>query len=95
MTPFTIYLNREKDAEGRLVAWNPGVGYVEGHELEKVYEGVVSEADLGLIFAMFNRGSGRFVGDERYPQRSLSVGDVVELGGTRYACDPVGWKELR
>lgn len=93
-----VHLNREQDSEGRLAIFSrmrDEETYVEGDALEQVASTwVVAEsvdATLEKVFAMFNRGSGLFVGDEVYPQRSLSTGDVVEVDGVRYACQSVGW----
>lgn len=92
LTPFKVFLNEEVDEDGRFVGfW----GYKPEHKLELVWDGVEKDIDLETIWAMFNRGSGTFVGDTRYPKRSLSVGDVVELDGTRYAVEGVGWKQIR
>ena len=49
---------------------------------------------LNKVFAMTNRGSGEFLGDDFYAQRSLSVGDVVEVEGVRYSVEGVGFKEV-
>lgn len=96
-----VLLNREEDENGRLAIFTrfrDEDSYQEGDRLESVWAGHV-EADsdedaLNLVFEMFNRGAPRFVGDEAYPQRSLSVGDCVEVTGVRYACQSVGWKKL-
>lgn len=96
---FTLYLNREEDEEGRLAIFSRfgEDRYQAGDVLERVWSGPVIAEDhiegLEFIFAMFNRGSGSFVGDDVYPHRSLSVGDVVEIDGERYSCEPVGWKQ--
>ena len=94
-----VLLNRQEDAAGRLAIFSRfgGSAYAVGDKLEAVYETTV-EADsvedaLNRSFGMFNRGSGSFVGDEAYPQRSLSAGDVVEVDGVRYSCERFGWKE--
>lgn len=34
------------------------------------------------------------LGDYHRSHPSLSMGDVVEINGKRYACDHVGWKEI-
>jgi hypothetical protein len=78
------YLNREKDDCDRLAIFTRlrEEAYQEGDELEAVYsdyyDGGYDEI-LDRVWSDLNRGSPTFVGDERYPQRSLSVGDVVEF----------------
>lgn len=99
-----ILLNRQEDEDGRLAIFSRFRGedaYQDGDTLEQVWSGRVEvdeasgEDVLALAFEMFNRGAPRFVGDDAYPQRSLSVGDVVRLDETdRYACQSVGWKRL-
>lgn len=76
-------------------------GYEEGDPLTCVYEGdhrlpyrEFAETSLEHIFA-----SNQWVDDARRPwydgARSLSVGDVIELAGTAYACEPIGFRELK
>ena len=92
-----ILLNRQKDEDGRLAIFSrlrSDGAYEPGDELECVYEYEVEgelNAALERVFSDFNRGSPTFVGDEAYPQRSLSVGDVVQVDGLLYAVAPVGF----
>lgn len=44
---------------------------------------------LEQIWAWFNRGSGVEV---EFSHRSLSVGDMIYLGETRWRCASVGWE---
>lgn len=97
----TAYLNRQEDEEGRLAIFSrfrTEGAYQEGDELEAVFTRTVAgetpEHALETVYAWLNRGSGTFVGDEAYPQRSLSVGDVVTLDGERYSVESVGFKAL-
>jgi hypothetical protein len=96
-----VFLNRQEDEDGRLAIFSrlrTEGAYQEGDELEAVFTRTVAgetEQDaLNTVYAWLNRGSGTFVGDEAYPQRSLSVGDVVVLDGERYSVESVGFKSL-
>jgi hypothetical protein len=96
-----VFLNREKDADGRLAIFSRigGEAYRKGDKLERVYDyDFVGDFDrdrvLGRVYSDFNRGSPTFVGDDAYPERSLSAGDVVEVDGVRFAVERVGFKEV-
>ena len=96
-----VFLNRQEDEEGRLAIFSrlrTEGAYQEGDELEAVFTRAVAgeskEDALETVFAWLNRGSGTFVGDEAYPQRSLSVGDVVALDGERFVVAVAGFKSL-
>lgn len=97
---FKVYLNRQEDEDGRLAIFGRfGKNrYQDGDDLERVWEGAVIADDehvaLEQVFAMFNRGSGSFVGDDVYEHRSLSAGDVVEIDGQRFSCEAVGWRGI-
>lgn len=97
----TVFLNREEDDEGRLAIFarfRDEVTYQAGDKLESVFSYEVSAEDrpeaLARVWSDFNRGSPTFVGDEAYPQRSLSMGDVVEVDGKRFSPVMAGWKEV-
>lgn len=99
MKRVTVLLNRQEDEDERLAIFSRArseSAYQEGDKLEAVYTYEVEEDDegrvLSQVFSDFNRGSPTFVGDEAYPQRSLSVGDVVEVEGFRWICESVGWR---
>lgn len=70
---------------------------VEEQEFENLWEEVAEDptTELNDVFARWNRGSGReadvFLEQE---VRSLSVGDVVEIDGTKHLCSSIGWTEL-
>jgi hypothetical protein len=96
-----VFLNREEDEDGRLAIFSrlrSESAYQEGDALELVLTTTVAgdskDEVLNKVFALTNRGSGTFVGDEAYPQRSLSVGDVVALDGERWSVEGVGFKKL-
>lgn len=101
MTAFEVkvFLNRQEDEDGRLAIFarfGQGGTYREGDELEHVAT-VRADADdiagaLNKTYAMTNRGSDTFLGDVMYPQRSLSVGDVLEVAGLRYSVEGVGFQ---
>ena len=59
-----------------------------------LYAPQTPRTELEVVYALLNRGSGTFVGDFFYHERSLDVGDIVEIDGVRYSCEPVGWKEV-
>lgn len=102
-----VFLNRETDEDGRTAIFcrfGAGEGvYREGDALELVYEYDDADADaelargvtvdvLNRAFAKFNRGSDTFVGNDEYPERSLSAGDVIEVGGALvYSVEGVGF----
>ena len=56
---------------------------------EPIYTGE-GLTDLEQIYQAF-QGSKR---PEDFKNYSLSVSDVVELGGVAYFCDSIGWREL-
>jgi hypothetical protein len=82
------------------VFFNKADGSFHGYDADKavLVESVLSPLDaegttvaetLEWVFAYLN------IGDAPNPQeRSLSVGDVVEINGTRYACENIGWKAV-
>ena len=95
----SIYLNRQEDAEGRLLGF---FGYKPGQKLEKVYEGLWAveitddHAILEDVFQVFN-----IQHPPTYRQRSLSVGDVVLLTfpaegrAVPYQCASMGFEEIQ
>lgn len=96
-----VFLNRQTDDDGRLAIFSRfGLGgvYQEGDDLELVATlnigGDTVDQVLNRTFAATNRGSGSFVGDEVYAERSLSAGDVLEVLGVRYAVEGVGFRRL-
>jgi hypothetical protein len=100
---YHILLNRTEDEEGRLAIFTRFRSedtYQPDDTLEYVFSGWIviepgnEEHILDLLFERFNRGAPGFIGDERYPQRSLSAGDVVEVNGRRFACQRIGWIEI-
>lgn len=94
MAEFRVYLNREKDEDDRLAIFSrlrSEGAYVAGDELEHVFTYGHDEG-LERVFSDFNRGSPTFVGDESYPQRSLSVGDIVTMDGVGFICAPAGFR---
>lgn len=101
-----VLLNRTEDEDGRLAIFSrlgDEPKYQSGDALEQVWSGTVTvdepnEDVLNLTYVtyeMFNRGAPRFVGDDAYPQRSLSIGDVIRLDECdRYVVENVGFKKL-
>lgn len=107
LNPMTAYyieilLNETEDATGRkaiFTRFGDEDRYQEGDDLKSVWSGEVfteeTEDVLELAFEMFNRGAPRFIGDEKYPHRSLSVGDCVRVDEVDlYVCEPAGWKKV-
>lgn len=102
---YKVLLNRQTDEDGRLAIFTrfrSEDSYQPGDELEEVFVGQLyaeaSEHLLDVLFEKFNRGAPGFIGDDLYPQRSLSKGDVVEISDglqtKRFACQSIGWKEV-
>lgn len=98
-----VLLNTTEDEEGRMAIFarfRDEPRYQEGDTLEQVWSGNVTvpldDDVLEAVWAMFNRGSGTFVGDVQYPHRSLSVGDCVRVDETDlYTCETIGWKLVK
>ena len=96
-----VFLNRAEDLFSRF--GGSETTYQDGDELEHVVtlsvdvlagDGDLGGAVLNRAFAMTNRGSDTFVGDDVYAQRSLSVGDVLEVLGSRFAVAGIGFVRL-
>ena len=96
-----VFLNRAEDLFSRFGGGE--TTYQDGDELEHVLTLNVDVSEvqvdggaavLNRAYAMTNRGSDTFVGDEVYPQRSLSVGDVLEVLGSRFAVAGFGFTRL-
>lgn len=91
MTTFRIYLNRAQDLFRRF---GSDGGYHVGDPLGFVHEGAVitDESEAALLEKIFEIYNIAHPVD--YRERSLSVGDVVEINGCRFACQPTGWTRL-
>jgi len=96
-----VFLNRAEDLFSRFGGGEST--YQADDELEHVVTLNVDVSDvtgdranavLNRAYAMTNRGSGVFVGDDVYAERSLSVGDVLEVLGTRFAVAGIGFVRL-
>lgn len=107
MTDITYYvevlLNRTEDEDGRLAIFSRmhiEDRYQSDDVLDQVWSGVIAveeprESILETVFEMFNRGAPGFIGDDAYPQRSLSVGDCIRIDECDlWACESVGWKKV-
>jgi hypothetical protein len=96
MTTYKIKLNRQMDEDGRIAIFSRfPPGYAIGDALDIVGEGEIEipAADaLDYLWEIFNRGAPGFVGDDVWPHRSLSVGDVIEIDDRVYAIEPLGFK---
>lgn len=93
-----ILLNRE-EKDGRLAIFDRFGNeprYVFGDLLEEVasFDTDKGEGILDLAYEMFNRGAPKFVGDYMYPHRSLSAGDVIEIDGSRWSVESVGFAPI-
>lgn len=72
--------------------------YASGHgfdlnDYECVWEeSVDSDTSLEAIWSRFQHGSEDC--PEDYDHRSMSEGDIIDLDGHLFYCEPVGWKEL-
>ncbi|MDN5757920.1 MAG: hypothetical protein L0H59_05220 [Tomitella sp.] len=94
----TIFHNAAVDDEGRQL----GVfGYQPGQPMALVFRAGLPDSLTGAkalesLFEEFNIGDDRPAGGAYrtvYGLRSLSVGDIVELDGTYYACGSCGWSQ--
>ena len=106
MSRVQIRLNRQEDEDGRLAIFSrlpqrdaDASVYEEGDTLETVWDGYVPTGEttrdtLNSVWPLFNRGAPGFIGDDEYPQRSLSVGDVVVVDGARFAVGSFGFQAL-
>ena len=56
-------------------------------------ESVDSDISLEDIWSRFQHDSEDC--PEGYESRSMSEGDIVDLDGHLFYCEPVGWKELK
>lgn len=96
-----VFLNRQETPEGRLAIFSRLHHfdvYRDDDKLELVYSYELDEPStdhaLNRVFSDFNRGSSTFVGDSKYPHRSLSAGDVVEVNGDRFYVNHIGFEPL-
>lgn len=92
----TIHLN----TSAPFWSYQPDAELIEAVSYTDHQAGRAEEA-LSLAYELFNIGEphegpyGDVVARYRDAQhRSLSVGDVVTVDGRRFACEPMGWKEL-
>lgn len=67
------------------------LGGVDPSEYELVFSGNVKAIDLEDIYSIFNSYS-RF--PRNYCGRSLSVSDVITVGGQAFYCDVIGFEKL-
>lgn len=93
-----ILLNRE-ESNGRLAIFDrfgSESRYQWGDLLEEVasFDTDRGEGVLDLAWEMFNRGAPKFVGDYMYPHRSLSAGDVIEIDGSRWSVETMGFAPI-
>lgn len=56
-------------------------------------ESVDSDTSLDDIWSRFQHGSEDCPDD--YESRSMSEGDIIDLDGYLFYCEPIGWKELK
>lgn len=70
---------------------------VSEEEFGEMYEEIATDvaADTETVFMKWNRGSGE-ESDEFIEKevRSFSVGDIIEVNGSKFLCRTVGWQEL-
>jgi hypothetical protein len=94
----TVYQLDDGESERpREIRHDPSGASLSVGDLVEHYERAGEErvVDLSDLWERWNRGSGResqaFVEAET---RSLSVGDVVMLGGGAYRCERAGWTRI-
>lgn len=93
-----VFIN--KNIKKFVDAYQPNDDLVEALEFELESESV--DMVLACTFAGLNMDNSPGLGTLssadllRYHLSfpSLSVGDVVEVGGYKFACEPIGWKEI-
>lgn len=90
MTTFRILLNRTLEDRRYSVP-----GYRQGDVLEEAHQGVAAtdDSEAALLDAIFELYNTCHPAD--YHDRSLSVGDVVEINGRHFSCDSAGWTRIR
>lgn len=96
-TQVTIKLNVTEDEDGRLAIFSrfrTEEAYQDGDTLQTAFTGEIENGGIENIYAIFNRGSGCFIGNDKYPYRSLSVGDVVIYDGVAHSVESVGFKVI-
>jgi hypothetical protein len=95
-----IYLNDGEDHFFGFVndfANNPELTMVYSFDISEMFPGVLADvpAVLAWCFQEFNVGEGKHAQEYRSRWlRSLSVGDVVVVGETAWACGHVGWTKI-
>lgn len=89
--------------EEAFAQWNRGSGYESDRFLELRYcsrcDGYIDGEGEAVTHAAQNHGYDSFAHGGEMPEyirgeRSLSVGDVVELDGAYYLCRSIGWEEV-
>jgi hypothetical protein len=100
-----VYLNRETDPQGRPLGMLDG--YSPEHRMSLELETTETAPTVSTVcermFHLLNVGDDPEFGpvDERAVEyrsrrnRSLSIGDVVEVDGCAYACARSGWTAVR
>lgn len=99
-----IYHNVAEDSDGRRTGW---FGYKNEDPIVHVATWWTTTVDndnavLSKAFEIFNVGDDPEFGPvnpvalvyRERKNRSLSVGDVVQVEGSFYACESVGWKRI-
>ncbi|UOW93377.1 hypothetical protein SEA_LABELLE_51 [Mycobacterium phage Labelle] len=97
-----IYLNDGEDhffGFHNKFANRPELTMVHSLETTDDFDGVLTEEKifeiLAWVFYEFNIGESQHAKAYRAKLlRSLSVGDVVVVGETAWACESIGWKRL-
>lgn len=75
--------------------YKPGDQMFLAFDFERADDGAGAAAILAEAFERFNVGADEIASKYRSRgNRSLSVGDVVVIGGDAYACASLGWSKL-
>lgn len=90
MKQITILYNSNIEAMMPWRGWKPEDGMqIVLTEPNRFHKDVPDKQICEALFAVFNEI------DPVMKLRSMSVGDVIIIGDMAYACDGIGWKEIK
>jgi len=104
--PVRVLHNTSEDVDRWLKGWAPGQALIEVHRttIESSFEGHADDAEVvaEVCFHRYNAPPEFLDGEDRADMeayrakrlRSLSVGDVVIVGETAYACRGFGFEAV-
>lgn len=94
MANIRIYQMNERGAKAAFLGYETALSVMGWEKLdssvyEMVYEGEVDTTDPESIYSIFNG-----IKPEGYTGHSLSVSDVVDIDGSFFYCDVIGFREV-